>query len=91
LAPEAIDGIIISTSGFSLSVSVYKVNCCESEKRILPLHVWMAMKHARKVGKCNSFERVYNRVGDHVLALSTSRTRTGSSNVSQSTALCRTL
>jgi len=32
------------TSGFSLQV--YKLNCCKSEKRILPLQTWMIMKHA---------------------------------------------
>jgi len=38
---------IISTPGFSLRV--YKVHFCKSEKRILPLHTRITMKHARNV------------------------------------------
>jgi len=49
----------------------------------------MAMKHACNVDKCNCFDvirrrRVYNTVCNHVRTFSTWRTRTGSSNVSQS-------
>jgi len=52
----------------------------------------MAMKHACNVDKCNCFDvirrrRVYNTVCNHVRTFSTWRTRTGSSNVSQSVAL----
>jgi len=56
----------------------------------------MAMKHASSVDNCNIFEsyspqRSISLVDNHVQAFSNWRTLTGSSNISPSTALNRTV
>jgi len=73
-----------------------KVKFCKSEKPNLPLQTRMAIKHAHNVDKCHSYEcyspqRVYHSVGNHVCALLIWPTRTGSSNISPSTAFSRTM
>ena len=87
---HARDGIVISTSGFSLQI--YKVGKnrfyrCRRE------WLWNTHVTLTNVIALNVIRRrgVYNRVGNFVRAFSTWRTRTGSSNISLCTAYSRTV